>query len=86
MTERPPMMQCGHAANGFKGDDPVCVSCFGIIAGADQIAPDVDLTGRTARCACGDTAPSSTSLPFFEHRPDGATGMDGFYCGHAGWD
>ena len=29
-------------------------------------------------------APSSTELPFFEHRPDQA--MDAYYCGCFGWD
>ena len=86
MSAATPMMECGHAANGLKGDDPVCVMCFGIIAGADQVAPDLDLTGRRARCACGEETDSSTRLAFFEYRPDGATGMDGFYCGHGGWD
>jgi hypothetical protein len=86
MTETPPMMKCGHAANGKKGDQPVCVICFGLRAGSDEIAPPLDLEGRTARCHCGVTVPSSVRLAFFEHRPDGATGMDGFYCGHAGWD
>lgn len=81
-----PMMGCGHSANGKRGDDPVCVICFGIKPGANVIADGPDLSNRQARCACGQLAESSTKLPFFQYRPDGATGMDGFYCGHGGWD
>lgn len=82
-----PMMMCGHAANATKGDQPVCVICCGLRHGWDVVDPNhAMLEGRTARCYCGSTAPSSPTLAFFEHLPDGATGMDRFYCGCRGWD
>lgn len=31
-----------------------------------------DLTGRTARCSCGRTEPSSPKLPFFVYRGPGS--------------
>ena len=86
MTQSNPMMACGHAANGLKGDQPVCVICFGLRPGSDVIVEGPDLSGREARCACGHVSRSSTRLAFFEYLPDSATGMDSFYCGHAGWD
>ena len=84
MTQTPPMMACGHAANGLRGDDPVCVICVGLRPGADQVSAGPDLSGRQSRCACGSTVASSTRLAFFEHRPE--LGTDSHYCGHAGWD
>ena len=85
-TESQPMMRCGHAANAVKDGLPVCVICYGIVAGADEIDTNPpDLTGRVARCtSCGRTAPSSTALAFFEHRP--TSDLDSFYDGCRGWD
>lgn len=83
-----PMMKCGHAANAIKmgTNEPVCVICFGIVAGADEIADSPDLTGRKARCAYGNHAivDSSPDLAFFEHKPEKQ--MDEYYCGCHGWD
>lgn len=87
-----PMMACGHSANAVDGDgNPVCVICVGRKAGARDLAPTPDLTGRQARCGqngrrkkCKGSVPSSTSLPFFSHQPDQAE--DSFYCGCWGWD
>lgn len=49
----PPMMSCGHAANGTTGDgEPVCIICAGIVEGARQVAPEPpSLDGRTMRCS-----------------------------------
>lgn len=64
-----PMMKCGHAANAtdVKGN-PCCACCVGIKAGAEELdtAPP-SLEGRMAKCSCGRTEPSSTSLAFFEY-------------------
>jgi hypothetical protein len=84
MRDAPPMMGCGHAANGWKGDAPVCVICAGRTSGAYVIAQGPDLSARSSKCVCGSTVPSSTKLPFFEYRSD--MQFDGHYCGHAGWD
>ena len=78
------MMMCGHAANGKKGDQPVCVICAGLKHGWDIAAPEANLAGRKASCACGYTTDSSSGLAFFESRPDSET--DRFYCGCHGWD
>lgn len=85
-----PMMMCGHAANAKKGDGtPVCVICYGTPggAGAVEVAPEPDLTGRIAQCAYNPESsrvPSDSSLPFFEHRPNHE--YDRYYCGCYGWD
>jgi hypothetical protein len=87
MTE---MMKCGHAANAQvdtpTGPQPVCAICYGIMDGASEIWADApDLTGRLARCMyCSATAPSMTTLAFFEHRP--LADQDRFYDGCRGWD
>lgn len=86
----PVMMECGHAANATRQSDgaPVCIVCLGIRPGADKIdtAPP-NLLGREARCDCGRTVPSSSSLPFFQYGGWSGNGpVDRFYCGHAGWD
>ena len=80
------MMKCGHAANATRGGKPVCVICYGISPGADEVDESPpDLTGRVAKCtSCSRTAPSRTSLAFFAHRPDAE--MDSYYCGCWGWD
>jgi hypothetical protein len=79
-----PLMMCGHAANATHNGDPACVICVGIDPGALVIdASPPDLTGRLAKCSyCGSERPSSTDLPFFEHRESG----DYYYCGCRGWD
>jgi hypothetical protein len=81
-----PLMGCGHAANATRADgSPVCVICLGIVAGADTVVTAPSLEGRVARCwDCSRTVPSSTDLPFFEHRPDEAE--DRYYSGCRGWD
>lgn len=80
------MMKCGHAANGTKGDKPVCVICYGISEGADVVddAPP-SLEGRKSKCSdCGRWAHSSNELPFFEYKP--TQEYDRHYCGCRGWD
>lgn len=82
-----PLMLCGHAAQGFTvSGNPVCVICFGIVPGADEINPSpADLSARTAKCNyCDHARPSSTDLAFFEYLPKQPT--DAFYCGCRGWD
>lgn len=79
-----PMMKCGHAANGKKGDQPVCVICAGLRPGWDEVGEQPNLTGRVAMCVCKATAPSSNGLAFFSYAPQHE--FDEFYCGHAGWD
>jgi hypothetical protein len=59
----PPMMGCGHAANGVKGRlsdpdaKPCCVICAGLHPGADVIVEKPDLSGRMARCTYYGTYP-----------------------------
>lgn len=49
---RMPLMKCGHTAQGVdENGNPVCVICYGINAGATEIADTPDLEGRKARCA-----------------------------------
>lgn len=82
-----PLMGCGHAANGKRSDgSPVCVVCFGIVAGADLEVPGPDLSSRTARCEYGahKDVPSNMNLPFFSHQPHRP--MDSYYCGCYGWE
>ena len=71
------MMACGHAANATDEDgEPVCAICFG--TGGDpwrattRAERTIDLAGREARCSCGRTEPSNTSLAFFEFRGEGS--------------
>ena len=81
----PPMMKCGHAANAVNGHGkPSCVICVGIHPGAEVVDEDVEIAeGRIAKCFdCKKEAPSSTALPFFEHRSD--SNRDNFYCGCRG--
>lgn len=84
----PVMMRCGHAANATNDGFRVCVICYGIKPGADEIDnTPPDLTGRMAKCDCGRTVPSSIDLPFFQYGSwSGKAPYDRFYCGHAGWD
>lgn len=94
MTEHP-MMGCGHAANAQdQGGKPVCAICYGIHSQATIVADPPDLTGRRARCSyfgsktpigiCNGEEPSSTSLAFFEYKPDRK--FDSYYHGCWGWD
>jgi hypothetical protein len=71
----PPLMTCGHAANGSSTVDgkpvPACVICHCLEVAADQ----PDLTGRMAKCTytdCRSTKPSSFGLAFFEYRGPGS--------------
>jgi len=90
-----PMMKCGHVANAVTADNqPGCVFC-----NCTEISKqEIDLTGRKARCAyygkivklqgrtscCKSESKSSTSLPFFKHKPENQ--YDEYYCGCQGWD
>ena len=66
-------MQCGHAANATTQDGKqCCVICIGIHSGYATPVSSPDLTGRQARCPCGATKPSDTSLAFFEFRGVGS--------------
>lgn len=81
------MMGCGHSANAKREDgSPVCVICYGITPGADTVVTPPDLSGRVAQCIYGahGKVQSSTSLPFFSHRP--TLPHDDYYCGCFGWD
>ena len=85
----PPLMKCGHTAHGIDADTgkPVCVSCLGIVAGADVIDENApDLTGRFATCCYGNHArvPSRFGLPFFKYNR--GREEDTYYCGCFGWD
>jgi hypothetical protein len=90
------LMKCGHSTTGKRQSDgtPVCVICWPKPESAQVEDSPPDLTGRMADCsypdgkygshAGGRQAPSSTSLPFFQHRPDQPTDL--YYCGCWGWD
>ena len=95
------LMKCGHSSNGVRESDgaPVCVICYGIVAGADEVATEVpSLEGRRARCSyCREPSEdarnvghrpegvqSDFKLPFFSHQPD--RDFDEYYCGCFGWD
>ena len=74
-----PMMQCGHAAQGYADNDPgkpVCVICAGLDPRACLVAEEPDLKGRRARCAyfrtCGSEVDSSVDLAFFEYKGPGS--------------
>jgi len=90
-----PMMKCGHAANAETADNkPAC----GICGCTELSEQEIDLTGRKARCAyygkvvklqgrtsrCESESESSTSLPFFAHKPESE--YDEYYCGCLGWN
>ena len=80
----PPMMGCGHAANATSDGEPSCVICAGIDPRATVVANAPSLAGRSARCSCGATRPSSTSLAFFEFRGEGSrTAREA--CAHCGY-
>jgi hypothetical protein len=81
-----PLMKCGHTAQAMMGSKPVCVVCYGIVDGANEIDDTPpDLTGRFAKCfQCGKTRESDYKLAFFQHRPD--CEYDSYYSGCRGWD
>jgi len=86
-----PMMQCGHAAQGYADNDPgkpVCVICAGLDPRAYLVAEEPDLKGRRARCAyfrtCGSEVDSSTSLAFFEYTGLGSKAATEI-CMHCGF-
>lgn len=62
------LMKCGHTAQAIDKDgNPCCVICIGNPL-AEQVEENLpDLTGRLAKCGCGNTRESSISLPFFEY-------------------
>lgn len=89
------IMKCGHVANATTVDNqPACVICNCTTISEQEI----DLTDRKARCTyygrmvshqgrtfrCTSENNSSTSLPFFEHKPESQ--YDEYYCGCWGWD
>ena len=82
------IMKCGHAANAEQilPDGtlvPCCVICAGIDPGAYEPAEPPDLTGRTARCYCCKTKPSSMNLPFFHYRgPGSPSAINQCVCGY----
>ena len=43
-----------------------------VVSAAITAGASLDLRGRTARCACGRTAPSCPDLPNFEYRGPGS--------------
>jgi len=66
-TTSSPMMGCGHAANATSNGEPSCCICAGIHPGATTVIEMPDLTGRMARCTCGNEEPSNPArLAFFE--------------------
>lgn len=85
LVKEPPMMICGHSANGYRGSAPVCLICIGRKPEAeivDEAAPA--FLHRVARCHCGKEKPSRPGLAFFEHLPNAE--FDRYYCGCDGWD
>lgn len=82
------LMRCGHAANAVDHatGKPVCAICIGLTPDAEIVAEkQPDLKGRKARCVyCKREVDSSTSLAFFEYRPNESS--DRYYCGCLGWD
>lgn len=84
------MLACGCAsagrvtlANGYDGPGCVIHRCY-------EVVPTPDLTGREARCHCGNTKPSNPdNLAFFVYCGPGSSDpheFDRFYCGCRGWD
>lgn len=80
------LMKCGHSAQGRKGNGrPVCVICYGLDPGADQVADSPDLSSRDARCYyCKRVTKSNVELPFFTYQPEDP--LDDYYCGCHGWN
>lgn len=76
-TTTKPMMKCGHAANAVRvlldgTTIPSCAICAPSASASIVDDAPPDLTGRTAKCTCGASAPSSPALAFFEYRGPGA--------------
>lgn len=67
-----PMMMCGHAANSTHDALPACVICWPSAESITIAATGPDLTGRLAKCDCGNTEPSRTGLAFFEYLGPGS--------------
>ena len=67
------MLSCGCRANSvnMKTGEPSCVIHSDMPGGVHPI-PAPDLTGRKARCHCGNTRNSSLDLAFFEFRGPGS--------------
>lgn len=82
----PEMMKCGHTANAKHKGKPVCIICYGMNPGAEEVAETLpDLSGRQAKCPhCSSVVPSSFKLAFFEYRPNAE--FDSYYSGCRGWD
>lgn len=79
------LMKCGCRANGKMDGKPCCAIHVGLHPGATEISEkQIDLSGRQAKCSCGQLRDSNIDLAFFEYRPERNT--DIYYCGHAGWD
>ena len=86
MRDPPKMMACGHAANATCNGKPVCAICLDEESARTPMEEQPDLSARTAECCyhCGAKQQSSTSLAFFEWRPDQE--FDEYYCGCRGWN
>lgn len=82
----PVMMKCGHVANAIDSHgNPRCAICVGLRAGADEVDNNPpDLSGRMARCSCGNKQPSRLDLPFFEYcGPGSRESLNICTCGYA---
>lgn len=79
-----PMMKCGHAANATnKSGKPICAICHGLTPDAQIVVEPPNLTGRIAKCGCGNEKPSSLDLPFFEYCGPGSWSASICTCGFA---
>jgi hypothetical protein len=93
-VKNPPMMGCGHAANGSHllpngRREPACVICAGLDPGATVVVSKPSLEGRRAYCTYrvgrGNRphepggVPSDWGLWFFEYRQH--EDSDYYYCG-----
>lgn len=62
------IMKCGHTAMAIDGEGrPYCVICHGDPR-SEIVDTPPDLTGRLAKCGCGNTRESSIELAFFEYK------------------
>jgi hypothetical protein len=67
------LLVCGHAPNATDGNgQPACAIHSTAEGGTTFASATFDLTGRQARCQCGNTATSSKGLAFFEYLGDGS--------------
>ena len=80
------LMKCGHSATGTdaKTGSPCCLICIGLDPRAEEINDQPpSLSGRLARCSCGNTQPSSISLAFFEYLGAGSReALEHCKCGY----